>query len=1028
MPQPRIRAPRTLVTLLLAVAAAVAAVPLSAQPVTTVQGTVMGEDGGPVAGAVVQINQEPGTFARGATTDAAGRYRFAGIPAGRYRVTIRHPGYRAVSGFLLVAQGEQVTQDYLLQVRATQIDTVRVSARNQVTIRREDTEFRTEVREEALQLLPLRTDPAEVVALTPGARADQVWGGSTAQANNYQIDGLAANHPGVGGDMVEPSINWIESIEVRGLGAAAEYGNFQGGLVNINTKRGTNDFQGAFRFSADGDPLTASNLAEYDVAAETRSRFDVEGELRGPLVRDRLFYYVAGQFVAHDEQVVNHLRTRAGFYAPHVIGWTEQKYFGKLSWAPTTRDQLELSGGYLHQAADRFGLTGYEENAFLTLDRPTRFFNGGFTHVFAPGTQFDVSVAGFDQDQRRTPNAGEDVPAVRHFGQNYRPTFNNPIFRYRQAAGSLTGAASVSLDVTTGPVRHALKVGGDYTEGTWIDQRLRNGGMTWRPGVARNNRSFDPANPERWPTGAGFVPTDWGGEVDLNADVVNAAVYVQDHVDLGSRVSLSPGVRYGWWTGYVTPSGDIGPRFRAMHDQAVDGRLGLTVDITGGNDFVLKAHAGRYHQSMFAQFYDRVEGANVYNNQQTWYYYGTPTDAAQTFSEAERDVLAGSGTFRLQEDVRLNQSGPVDPDYRQPYVDQLVLGLEKGLGSMWKAEMVYVGRRNRNMLALVDRNAETNYTRFEKVRVFDGGGTCTIFGCSTGEPLDYNGYQLVLDEVFVPNYMIVDHLRLVADQAGVPGIPGMTPADIPGLTWDPDYVITNVPEAERTFHQVQMVLKTSQRRFGGTLSLVWTQLEGNLDNVAGYELAAGFEDAEDPAGFGAGPFVNPNQAVNFMGDLPNSSLWEVKLWLFGDLGHGFRGGVFWNSALGDRYTPHFRLTEVGYSYTTLEGAAYPARLFSAVAGQPVFVESRGSGQYHNRATLDLHLERGIRWGATEWMLTLDGFNLLGRSTPTRHNTAVNEGKNYTPFLDLGVEPENYYRAVRERVRPRSVRIGTQIVF
>jgi hypothetical protein len=68
------------------------------------------------------------------------------------------------------------------------------------------------------------------------------------------------------------------------------------------------------------------------------------------------------------------------------------------------------------------------------------------------------------------------------------------------------------------------------------------------------------------------------------------------------------------------------------------------------------------------------------------------------------------------------------------------------------------------------------------------------------------------------------------------------------------------------------------------------------------------------------------------------------------------------------------------------------------------------------------------------MFTLDGFNLLGRTTPTRYNTSVNEGLNYLPNIpDSGsifvpATPENYYRAVRERVRPRSIRIGAVVKF
>ena len=59
--------------------------------------------------------------------------------------------------------------------------------------------------------------------------------------------------------------------------------------------------------------------------------------------------------------------------------------------------------------------------------------------------------------------------------------------------------------------------------------------------------------------------------------------------------------------------------------------------------------------------------------------------------------------LRLAEEVRLNQTGPVE-DFRQPYVDQLVVGVEKQLGRWVKAEAVYVHRANGNMVARNVRN------------------------------------------------------------------------------------------------------------------------------------------------------------------------------------------------------------------------------------------------------------------------------------------------------------------------------------
>ncbi|HEU0012626.1 MAG TPA: TonB-dependent receptor [Longimicrobium sp.] len=986
---------------------------LAAQ-VGAISGRVTDGGNAPVASAIVEVDANDAITGRGTTTGADGRYLLPALPAGRYRLRVRHPGYSRESRWVEVRAGQASVQNFVLTERPTVIDTVVVAANSPVNISREDTEFSTAIREEAIRLMPVNPDPKELVAQAPGARAGgQVWGGATQQANNYQIDGLAANHPGVGGDLIQPSLNWIESVEIKGLGAAAEYGNFQGGLVNIRTKSGTNRFQAAFHASGESAGLTASNLQRFDVAREMNSRFDVEGEVRGPIVKDRLFYFLAGQLVSRDERVVSHRRGDGNVFLPELVDWRERRLFGKLSWQPTARDALTVSGGYIGLEADRFGANGYEnDGAYLRMDAPTTFYNAAYSHVLGAGTTLDASVAGFSRDERRTPYAGLEVPGVWQYGLAPKLTYRNAPFGYRMAPEALSAAASLSLRVRTGPAEHQLKLGTEYSAGSWASERIRSGGMTWRPPVGSG---FDPADPATWRSASvGFVPAEFGGEVHLDADVANGAVYLQDHVDFGSRFSLSPGVRLGWWEGYITPGQGTGPRFRAVHHAAVDGRIGVTVDVTGRNETVLKAHAGRYHQNMFAQFYDRVEGGNVFSNEETWYYRGPLDGPGQAFTGFERDSLAQIGQMTAWETIRLNQTGPV-VDYRQPYVDQLVVGVEQRIGRWWKAELVYVNRRNHDMVALVDRNAATNYTLFDGVYVAG----------LDGDTLGYDGASVFMKGLYLPNNVLAAWLRAEAECDFPPcqlPIPGLTVADLPSLTWAPDYVLTNVPQARRTFDQVQAVLRADYRTYGGMISAVYTQLKGNLDNVAGYE---------DPAGFGAGPFVNPNQAVNFYGFLDNSAEVELKIAMYGDLAWGVRGGVFWNDAKGDRYSPVFTLSGLRNRYFDEAWREIPSDLFGPVTGQPVFIGPRGAKRYANRSTVDVHLERGVRWGRSEWLVTLDGFNVFNRDAVTRYNTSVNEGLDYLPFPEPGlypVDPAAYYRAVRERVPPRRLRIGASLRF
>ncbi|NIQ52235.1 MAG: hypothetical protein GWN71_01735, partial [Gammaproteobacteria bacterium] len=63
--------------------------------------------------------------------------------------------------------------------------------------------------------------------------------------------------------------------------------------------------------------------------------------------------------------------------------------------------------------------------------------------------------------------------------------------------------------------------------------------------------------------------------------------------------------------------------------------------------------------------------------------------------------LAEEGLFTRESVVVLNETGPVR-DYRQPYVEQWLVGLEKQFGTSVKLEALYARRTNRDMVALVD--------------------------------------------------------------------------------------------------------------------------------------------------------------------------------------------------------------------------------------------------------------------------------------------------------------------------------------
>jgi hypothetical protein len=988
----------------------VAAAALPAQSTGSMAGHIRDDEGAPVSGAVVTATRSDGSIVRRDVSGIDGRYRLGLLPAGDYTLVARRLGFRPSSQEgITIAAGASIDVDVVMRDAPTALEPVVIGAAPNA-IDTEDTRFGTRIDEAELSALPLGYDFTSIIAFTPGARPDQVWGGATQQANSYVVDGVALNHPGVGGALIPLNPSWLEELEVTGLAAGAEYGNFQGGLIRAVTKSGSNTRTGLLRVNGETDRINSTNIGSTEISAEVAGRREVEGELRGPLVRDRLFYYLAGQLVQRELRVLDHLGATsvAGRFLPTLGTHDERKLFGKLTWQASPRDVVDASLGFVDLEAEYHEQTGFETpEAGTRLSAPTLFGLLSWRRSWGARALLDIRVARLDGDERRDPYGGSNVAGMRTWELGGDRSHHNATFRDRFSPQTTAISADANIFSSGGgTIRHYWKAGIELSKSRYVHQHLRNGGMTWRPATP-DRPTFNASLPATWPE-SGIIPVSTGGEVRLDADVENGAIYLQDRLELGRRVSLLLGARHGWWYGALRPQGERQDRLEAVRDFATEPRVGAIIDIAGNGRFVGKVHWGRYHQHLFAQFFDRVEGGGVFTNDQFWYYTGaTPTNPRTTFTASERDSLVEAGELTLMDEIRLNEEGAVF-NYRQPYIDQLVVGLERSIGSRWKAEAVYVSRHNRRLVALVDRNLESNYTAFTNLRVTNRFG---------GVIRDHNGDPLVLPVVYLPNDALARRILEVV-RPGAIALPNYRASDIPDLTWDPEYQITTAPGARRVFDQGQLIVSGRFPLWSVTGSLALTRLEGNLFSVTGYD---------DPAGRGAGPFVRPNEAILGFGRLPNSSEIEAKLRVTGALPLGFRGGAFITAMRGDAFAPTFTLNGLLFNFDLNDSTAIAAdtsridyTVFRPISGQRVFLEERGSRTYPDRVTLDLHLERGFHLGRAEWVLSLDGFNVLGTSAITDANIAI----------DSQADPNatGSFASARARVPPRTVRLGTAVRF
>ena len=230
----------------------------------TVTGTVTDQSGAVIPGAkVVALNVDTGV-ASSANSDAAGVYRVAFLPIGRYQLTVEANGFgkQSVPPFQLEAV-QTATFNVKLSV-GSDLETVTVSESNAPILNADNPTLSGTFSANTIQNFPLNgLDFSALTLYLPGAVNTQGTSGTTsierstyytdsvnlngnrAQANNYTLDGIDINESFNNLISYSPAPESLQEVKVLTANSPADYGNVNGGGVVAVLKSGTNQFHGS---------------------------------------------------------------------------------------------------------------------------------------------------------------------------------------------------------------------------------------------------------------------------------------------------------------------------------------------------------------------------------------------------------------------------------------------------------------------------------------------------------------------------------------------------------------------------------------------------------------------------------------------------------------------------------------------------------------------------------------------------------------------------------------------------------------
>jgi hypothetical protein len=668
-----------------------------AQTTGTIEGTAADENGQPLPGVTIEATSANLQGTGVATADGDGRFRFDFLPPGTYRVRCSLEGFTAVEQEeVAVGLGRTVTLS--VEMHSAITDEIVVSgAPPRIDLR--TVEVGANITSSFFLALPMERNYVSVVQAAPGTATDKAGTtvyGSTGAENAYYIDDV--NTTGVWKGQQGKALNFefIQELQVKTGAYAAEFGRSTGGVVNVITKSGGNEFHGdgfGYYFSdglqASRDPAITSYIRENAGSSYIGGfvKADLGADVGGYLMRDRLWFfaaYDAVKNVSHDT-VAKDFSAYGGPPEGKVYDNTTktQLWSAKLTGRPGVGHSLVLTafGDPSSQDGPKndANLNG-EESTFLAEQE----FGGTdgalkYQGVLGQHVILDALVA-HHAEQTVIGGPGVSAPLVTdattaQYAQTRTPYRSGGLGGYGNSQVS-RDAARASATFFLGHLAgdHELKLGGDgerlhfqiqggLSGGQGISILCAKGKLTSAGCVSGWTYYSHGVRLSAIPPG-GVLDPDFASYVAVvqtfETTWKNAAAFLQDSWRVSSHLTFSLGVR---WERQLTY--DFEQQLQLDLDNEWSPRVGFVWDIRGDGASKVFASWGRFYETVplsVSRAFTNFISAGVSNHDPTAIF------CEPTFV----------GDPRYNRCILSNPAGePVDPaGVRGQYVDEWVLGAE----------------------------------------------------------------------------------------------------------------------------------------------------------------------------------------------------------------------------------------------------------------------------------------------------------------------------------------------------------------
>ncbi|HET9795659.1 MAG TPA: TonB-dependent receptor [Thermoanaerobaculia bacterium] len=1007
-----------------------AAAAVEAQTTGNIEGTVTDAHGGALPGASVEVSGPALQGTRATASDSNGRFRVPALAPGSYKVTASLTGFTHAEKNATVALAGTATVNLELQVAATANVTVTGEA---PLIDTRSAATGSTYNSAVISKLPVDRNYASIVLSQPGVQIDsgETQGnhlaisiyGTTSAENTYLINGVNTTNVIKGTQGKDINGEFVQEVQVLTDGYMAEYGRGTGGVINVVTKSGSNEFHGgvfgyynnfALRssqkvnvtpgYTQSGDQVIPLAFTSPIFQESDLSRGEAGFDIGGFVVKDRVWFFGAFDRFKEDRRFRTYdTNTQSLLPGDYPDNQVSTKIAGKIT--ANLAEGTTLIGSITTDPSTRSG-------AGSTTSTPTPESDPGtyLANRYSGGNDYTgqlLQIFGSNAVATLQYGRHEDRFATKPFeiGQplliDQTPVENiqvsgNPVLTggWGLVFGPVTNNQSkrdqIAGNFTYYLGSHELKAGGDWQNDETTGASFYTGGQSiiihdcTQPGTTCaanaplhtftvNGISYtDPVYYEHdyfTASGSDLTPL---ARAPFDVKTPQWSAYLQDSWRVLPSLTVNAGIRYDEEN---LKGGNGATAIKFSHEWAP--RAGFVWDFTGDGTSKIYGSYGRFYYSIPTDLTVRVFTANTSVVSYNYDPSATSQDPTAPFGQ-----LVQVGTFSGE---------PIAPGIKAPYQDEYALGVEKALDASFSLGVKFTYRA---LGRTVEDHCDLDYT----ANPF--GASCAIANPGSDQPLA-NG-----------TFPSCDNSANPADpnsgQCGLPGVP--------------------MPPAKRIFRGIELVArKQLGRSMWAQASYLLSSLKGNYSGAI--READGQTDPGINADYDYGVFLH-----NGSGYLDLDRRHQIRLDAAYSAPFGLQVGV---GAYARSGTP---LSVLGY-YNSF----YPDNVFLTPRGSA----GRTPWDYEVNLNLAYSWNAGRGISVTPMIYV---FNLLNRQTPTAYDQDFNPNGNFvtdstSPFYGQpGIKPGDplpgggtcqssvpcsdnpYYRKITARTDPRFLRFAVRIAF